>query len=174
MRSSQDGAAAPEPDPAEGAVVQGVLCKREHFNDPDARYCAVCGISMVQLTHNLVEGVRPPLGVLVLDSGATYTLDADYVIGREPEHDELVRGEKARPLMIVDPDGTVSRVHALVTLEGWEVRIADRGSTNGTFLGSDDPDRWEPVPLGSAVTLRPGARVRLGQRTLVFDSHHRG
>ena len=48
------------------AQVEGVYCKNGHFNDPDARYCAVCGISMGQLTKIRQKGTRPPLGVLIL------------------------------------------------------------------------------------------------------------
>lgn len=48
----------PGPVPADGAeeadarpIVLGIYCKNDHFNDPRVPYCAVCGISMAQLTH---------------------------------------------------------------------------------------------------------------------------
>ena len=44
------------------AQVEGVYCKNGHFNDPEARYCSVCGISMGQLTKIRQKGNRPPLG----------------------------------------------------------------------------------------------------------------
>ena len=71
----------PEPDEPEVPQVHGVICARGHFNDPTSPFCASCGISMVQQTHNLVEGPRPPLGVLVLDDGSTYVVDRDIVVG---------------------------------------------------------------------------------------------
>ena len=52
--------------------VRGVYCKNEHFNDPRMLFCAVCGINMVQQTPVLVEGPRPPLGVVVVDDGAVF------------------------------------------------------------------------------------------------------
>ncbi len=37
-------------------VVVGVYCKNGHFDDPEARYCAVCGIGMAQLTKMPQDG----------------------------------------------------------------------------------------------------------------------
>lgn len=66
------------------AMVEGVYCRNGHFNDPEARYCAVCGISMGSLPKVRQMGRRPPLGVLIQDDGSASQLDADYVLGREP------------------------------------------------------------------------------------------
>ena len=65
--------------------VRGVYCKNRHFNDPRQLFCAVCGINMVQQTPVLVNGVRPPLGVVVLDDGSVFQLDTPYLLGRDPE-----------------------------------------------------------------------------------------
>ena len=73
--------------------VRGVYCKNRHFNDPRQLFCAVCGINMVQQTPVLVNGLRPPLGVIVLDDGAVFQLDSDYLLGRDPDADERVRSE---------------------------------------------------------------------------------
>src|SRR5262249_31922247 len=54
---STDIPAAPE--------IRGVYCKNGHFDDPEARFCAVCGISMNQKTLVPQSGLRPPLGLLV-------------------------------------------------------------------------------------------------------------
>ena len=102
-----------------GTTVHGILCSRGHMNDPKARFCAVCGISMVHQTHNLVSGPRPPLGVIVLDDGSSFSLDHDYVIGRDPESSDLVQRGQARPLLIVDPTSQMSRVHARILLREW-------------------------------------------------------
>ena len=53
----------PEPD-SDQVLVEGIVCSRGHFTDPGAVYCTVCGISMVQRTHDYVSGPRPPLGVM--------------------------------------------------------------------------------------------------------------
>jgi hypothetical protein len=182
--------AEPEPEPAEvrqplpiagqapaayeeppGPRVRGVICSRGHFNDPSAPFCGVCGISMVQRTLNLVEGPRPPLGVIVFDDGTTFTLDSDYVLGREPENDPAVLSGSARALAMADPDRTVSRVHAGLILDGWNVKAIDRGSANGTFLATPGDDSWVALIPNKPTAIKPGTRIRLGQRVLLFDSH---
>ena len=47
---------------------------------------------------DLVRGPRPPLGLLVFDDGATYTVDADYLVGRMPDGDERVRSGELRAI----------------------------------------------------------------------------
>ena len=75
-----------------------------------------------------------PLGVLVLDDGTRFALDADYVIGREPALDTDVAAGRARPLRIADPEGTVSRLHLRVSVTGDQVAVSDLGSGNGSVL----------------------------------------
>jgi hypothetical protein len=154
-----------------GPRVRGVICSRGHFNDPAAPFCGVCGISMVQRTLNLVEGPRPPLGVIVFDDGTTFTLDSDYVMGREPENDPAVLAGTARALAMEDPERTVSRVHAGLVIDGWTVKAVDRGSANGTFIAGPGEDDWVPLIPNRPTAIKPGTRVRLGQRVLLFDSH---
>ncbi len=168
--------AGQEPDPSvegepEGPQVKGVICSRGHFNDPSAPFCGVCGISMVQKTLNLVNGQRPPLGVLVFEDGATFSIDTEYILGREPESDPDVVSGKARPLAVTDPDRTVSRVHAALVLHDWNVRIVDRGSANGTYIALSASDDWSLLPANQPTTIKPGTRIRLGQRVALFDSH---
>ena len=129
---------------------------------------------MVHATHNIVRRPRPPLGVLVFDDGSTFTLDGRYILGREPEVDELVRQQQARPLTLEDPRMSVSRVHAEIRLTGWDVQLIDRGSTNGTHVLNAAGDGWEPVPAEQPRTLPPGARAAVGQRTFVYETPRRG
>lgn len=160
-------------DPATDAVmVGGIYCSRRHFNDPDALYCGVCGIGLVQQTRHVVQGARPPLGVLVLDDGLTYVLDEDYVIGREPGYDDDVREGRALALAVEDPDGGISRAHAAVRLRGWEVIVCDKGSVNGTYVAPPGESVWTPLTPFQPVTIQPGTRVQVGRRTFVYDSHH--
>ena len=163
----------PEPDEPEVPHVHGVVCARGHFNDPNSPFCATCGISMVQQTHNLVEGPRPPLGVLVLDDGSTYVVDRDIVVGREPDTDAGVAAGDVRGIALPDPERAISRVHARVTLHDWEVRVADAGSANGTFVATRDATQWTPVAPNAPVTLTPGMHMLVGPRVLSFDSHRR-
>jgi hypothetical protein len=171
----EDAGEAPPPKPAEPVDqrprVLGVHCKNGHFNDPSVRYCSVCGISMVQQTLVPREGPRPPLGVLLFDDGMTFQLDLDYVIGREPRQDPDVMAERARPLPLADPGGAVSRKHARVLLAGWEVRLVDLGSVNGTFIQFPDDPQAHQLPPRQPVVIRPGTQVIMGQRWFRYESH---
>lgn len=170
--STDSDAAAPVPDGQAGPRVQGILCPLMHLNDPRGLFCNICGRSLVHVTHVMVEGSRPSLGVLVLDDATVYSLDADYVIGREPELDEGVAAGRVRPLRLGDEDDVASRVHAEVRLSDWDVIVEDRGSANGTYLAPPDSERWEPLTARTPVSLQPGSRVRVGHRILQFESRH--
>ena len=84
--------------------VKGFLCSRGHLNDPRVLFCNLCGIRMAEKTGVFIEGVRPPLGLLVFDNGATVSMDADYLLGREPETDPRVQSGELRPLLVDRPD----------------------------------------------------------------------
>ena len=154
------------------AQVEGVYCKNGHFNDPEARYCAVCGISMGQLTKIRQKGTRPPLGVLILGDGSVCQVDADYVIGREPTLDSAVADGRARPLRLMGASGVVSRIHARVELDSWQVYLTDLNSANGTQVlmpGERNPTSLQP---GVRTPLAAGAQIRLGgEYGLQYDSH---
>jgi hypothetical protein len=151
--------------------VRGVYCKNRHFNDPRQLFCAVCGINMVQQTPVLVEGVRPPLGVVVLDDGSVFQLDTPYLLGRDPNADERVSGGDFRGLPIIDQSNQVSRVHARLELRGWDVVLIDNNSTNGTFIHVPKTPDWQRMPPGGEHTLVQGTRIRIGHRTLAFNTH---
>ncbi|GAC1599306.1 MAG: hypothetical protein NVS3B21_25710 [Acidimicrobiales bacterium] len=171
LRKGNPQAASPLPTTADSSprstTVKGLRCARRHFNRPTASYCSSCGLSMLQQTHILVEGPRPPLGILVLDDGSAVSLDADYLIGREPGGDSRVARGDLRPLTL---RGTsVSGVHAEVRLDGWRVLVNDLGSTNGTFVAAPGAQGW--TRLGSEpVELEPGFRIAAGGTTMVFES----
>jgi len=167
--------AEPEPSPLaeppkdDRVQVAGVLCKNGHFNDPAVNYCAVCGISMAQQTLVSLQGPRPPLGLLLLDDGSTFRLDADYVAGRDPGADPDVAAERARPLKLAD--GQVSRRHLRIALVGWNVQVVDLGSANGTAVclpGDPQPRR---LVAHEPVAVRPGTRVELGGRWFRYESN---
>ena len=158
---------------AEGSeIVEGVYCKNGHFNDPEARSCAVCDISIGPLAKVRQQGPRPPLGVLLLGDGSVCQLDADYVIGREPTLDSAVAEGRARPLRVNDTSGVVSRIHARVELDGWQVFITDLKSANGTEVllpGDRNPTSLQP---GVRLPLMAGTQIRLGgEYGLQYDSH---
>lgn len=156
----------------EPVLVDGVFCSRNHFNDPNVQYCRQCGISMVQITRKSRKGQRPPLGVLLLDDGTGFTLDRDYVVGREPVLDGDVAAGRARPLRISDPDGTVSRLHLRISLVGWQVEIRDLGSANGSVLYL--PTGEQRLSPYDSTVIMPGARIGVGHRSLQYLSYRAG
>lgn len=158
---------------AAGAVmVPGIYCASSHFNDPRAAYCATCGEALSRNGADVRQGPRPPLGVIVLDDGQTFVVDRDYVLGRDPDNDEAVRAGKADALIVADPGRSISRVHARIELDEWDVRLSDCTSANGTFTAYAGSG-WTPVVPGHPVTIQHGTHVLLGQRTLLFDSPRR-
>jgi hypothetical protein len=151
------------------SLVIGVHCMHGHFNDPKVPYCSLCGVSMIQLTRIPAPGPRPPLGVLTLDDGTAYPLERGYVLGRNPERDELVRSGRADPLPLADR--TVSRIHARVLPNGWDLTLADAGSKNGTRVCPAGGDLWSVVLVGAGVPLTPGSRLKVGAHEIRYDSY---
>ncbi|GAB1823307.1 FHA domain-containing protein [Herbidospora sp. RD11066] len=155
-----------------GPMVHGVDCKNDHFNDPRAPYCAVCGVPLS--TRDLVpyKGPRPALGVLLLDDGMALTLDSDYILGRDPERAPEVQSGDAHPARVTSPDGSVSRRHLRVTLENWDVNLIDLGSVNGTQIQPPGDPNFYDIPPNESVTIMPGTTVRVGvSRTMRFEPH---
>lgn len=163
--------ARPPAPPTMTQVVEvwGIRCKKGHFNDPEARYCGMCGIHMVQDSAARVKGPRPVLGFMVLDDGTTYKLDADYVIGSDPQDHEAVRDGRARPLVIADGDGVISPVHARIVLRDWTVEVSDCGSVYGTYVWAPGTTAWERLTPEQPVTLVAGSQVMVAQRGFMFQ-----
>lgn len=153
-------------------LVYGVDCKNDHFNDPRVPYCAVCGIALVQRTLVPYKGPRPSLGVLILDDGMALPLESDYLLGRDPERAPEVAGGNARPAKVTSPDGSVSRRHLRVALDGWDVNLVDLGSVNGTQIQPPGDPNFYDIPPNEPVTITPGTTVRVGvSRTMRFEAH---
>ncbi|HWF79169.1 MAG TPA: FHA domain-containing protein [Streptosporangiaceae bacterium] len=156
---------------ADAPIIQGVYCKNGHFDDPEALFCAVCGISMNQQTLVPRPGTRPPLGVLLLDDGSVFQLDRDYIVGREPGLDATVASGRSRALRIADDSGIVSRVHAKVQLDGWRVLITDLGSANGTRVKMPKQSSDTVLQPHVPVVLTTGSQVDIGGRGFRYESH---
>ncbi|MBG0833025.1 FHA domain-containing protein [Planomonospora sp. ID67723] len=164
-----------QPEPESRPLVYGVDCKNDHFNDPRVPYCAVCGIALVQRTLVPYKGPRPPLGVLLLDDGMTLRLDTDYLLGRDPERAPEVADGSVRPAKVTSPDGSVSRRHLRVALDGWDVNLVDLGSVNGTQIQPPGDPNFYDIPPNEPVTVAPGTTVRIGvSRTMRYESHRNG
>lgn len=162
-------------DSAGSAIVLGIYCKNGHFTDPEARSCVVCGtgITGINRIRNRPAppqpGPRPPLGVLILDDGATVAVDGDYVIGRDPTQDQAVLAGEARPLRVIDAQSMVSRVHAKMHLTGWQVLLTDLGSANGTRVQQRGAKTEQPLMPQIPVAVQHGARILVGSSCLRFE-----
>src|SRR5262249_54254440 len=116
-------------------------------------------------------GPRPPLGALVLDDGSALELSTDFVVGREPAMDPSVAAGEAQPLGIVD--AAVSRVHARIHLDGWQVLLTDLGSVNGTRIRPPGKRSEQPLEPNVPVPLQSGTRVLVGTQGFPYETHRR-
>lgn len=157
---------------AGGVTVAGLRCSQGHFNHPLAAHCAWCGIGMAQVSHVLVREPRPAVGVLIVDAQGTFTLDADYVLGREPRVREEVDGVGVREI-VLGPDRSISRAHAAVRLRDWAVLVEDLGSALGTWVQQPGQGPF-CIPSGQPVELAPGGVFFVGPHRLTFHSHFLG
>lgn len=105
------------------------------------------------------------------DEGAVFSLMQDYVVGREPETAPEVIADTAGSIALDDPEIAMSRIHARILLDGWEVRVEDATSANGTFVRQGDDGEWTRLVPGVPTTIEPGTRIALGGRTLTFETH---
>jgi hypothetical protein len=157
-------------DAAAGApIVLGVYCKNGHFGDPNARSCVVCGVSRGRRGPAPQPGPRPPLGALVLDDNSALELGLDCVVGREPALDPSVAAGEAHPLAIAD--AAVSRVHARIHLDGWQVLLIDLGSVNGTRIRLPGKRSEQALEPNVPVPLQSGTRVLVGTQGFQYEAH---
>jgi hypothetical protein len=142
-----------------GPMVPAVSCGSGHPNPPEAQTCRSCGRAIIE--RQITQMPRPVLGRLRFDTGQIVDLDRPVVVGRKPPEDEQVNGETARPVVVPDPDQALSRVHAEVRLEGWQVLVVDRRSVNSTYvaLPGKPPVQLRP---NEPFLLVPGSNVMLG------------
>jgi pSer/pThr/pTyr-binding forkhead associated (FHA) protein len=70
---------------------------------------------------------------------------------------------------VVDAESTVSRVHAKVQLEGWQVLLTDLGSANGTRIRPPGAKAEQPLDPQVPVRLRYGTEVFVGARGLRYE-----
>jgi hypothetical protein len=119
-----------------------------------ARYCRSCGQPLVTV---------PPPGLRLqapADSSWEYPL-------RNGEH-RIGRPGGAQPvdlnLDFYDPEGYISRNHAIITVEGRRCTLRDLGSVNGTYLNE------QQLAPHHAQPLKPGDTLRLGRVVLRFQN----
>jgi len=158
------GAHAPAPgnDAAQestaAVMVHAVRCPSGHPNPPHAAVCRVCLGPVDDREQETMP--RPPLGVLRFSTGDEQPIIRPMLIGRAPKVDGMFRDEL--PALIVVPSTTkeVSATHVEIRLEGWQVLVVDRQSTNGTSirLPGREPQRLHP---GEPFPVAPGTVISL-------------
>ena len=144
-----------------GPSVMAVFCEAGHPNPVHASSCRECDGTITSRTGQ-VE--RPVLGVLRVSSGATAILDTDVIIGRLPQGTSSTAAQRPRLLAVPSPGKAISKTHCAVRVEGWDMRVEDLGSTNGTFLlrAGEEPRR---VPEHQQLLLRAGDIIDIGDGT---------
>jgi hypothetical protein len=149
--------------PARESLVEAKLCPEGHPNPPVVASCAVCGQFLTPGGASIVHVPRPSLGHLELDDGTIVELDHELLVGRNPDGDESPERTGLRPVKVVGDK--VSRSHLEVRFQGWDVLVADCGSTNGTFVVPHPGGQVSTLEPGRAQLLEPGATVYFGSRS---------
>ena len=144
-----------------GPSVMAVFCEAGHPNPVHASSCRECDGTITSRTGQVEQ---PVLGVLRVSSGATAILDTDVIIGRLPQGTSSTAAQRPRLLAVPSPGKAISKTHCAVRVEGWDMRVEDLGSTNGTFLlrAGEEPRR---VPEHQQLFLRIGDVIDIGDGT---------
>jgi len=82
------------------------------------------------------------------------------LIGRSPRMSGPISGALPELVSVPSVQSDISRTHVEIRIEGWQVLVVDKGSTNGTMvlLEGRPPQRLRPgepfpLPLGGRVSL---------------------
>ncbi len=143
--------------------VLAVLCVNGHPNPTHAQTCRECS-GMMGETSVVIP--QPKLGALVLSNGTREELYGDIIIGRDPKVNEAMAG-KQRGVAVPSPKKEISRNHCEIRVTGWDVRLRDLGSNNGTLLvrpGQSPVLVSETAP----VMMQPGDIIDLGDGLTIW------
>jgi FHA domain len=166
------GGGASAGDEGRGVLVDAKVCPNGHANPPVVASCAVCGQFLTPGTGTVVHVPRPSLGHLELDDGTIVELDHELLIGRNPDRDTNPERTGLRRVKVMGDK--VSRSHLEIRYQGWDVLVADCGSTNGTFVVPHPGGQVTVLEAGRAQLLEPGATVYFGSRSLTVIGREAG
>jgi hypothetical protein len=125
------------------------------------------------MTRAQVEALRPeafrsPSFAIHLDNGLSHKISGLTLVGRNPAPRD---GEQIVGLVsIPDETMTASKTHLSLRIENGELLVEDRSSNNGTVVRHLDGTSVE-VGVGTAVPVRLGSTVSLGDRTFTVKEH---
>lgn len=147
------------PDLAGGVEGQlAVQCLSGHLNPASGATCRVCGTDIQ--TQKPFKVDRIDLGVFRFSTGAQVRVLGPMLVGRAPKLGGEIKGVVPELVTVPSPEQDISRTHVEVRVEGWQVMVVDRDSTNGTFvsLPGQEPKRLRagepfPLPVGASVSL---------------------
>jgi hypothetical protein len=167
LRGSDAAVAVPSAPsaPIDGPTVQAVRCALGHLNPPHAEACRSCRTPISDRSVEIVA--RPALGHLDFASGLVVDVDRPLLMGRKPTAGGH-SGEAPALVVLPDPEGSLSRAHLEVRVEGWEVLVVDLGSLNGTMV---ELPGQEPVQLHALdpFLITDGTEITLaGTTSCVF------
>ncbi len=129
----------------------------------------LASVSAIERRRERSDEQSSTSGYLVLDDGAMFGLDRAYVIGDDPQQ-RVDPGGHPAILSLRDPEQRISPRHALVALDDRYVRITDCHSLDGTYVCQPGELRWTRLVPGKPTKVPPGTQIRIGERTLLFDS----
>ncbi|MDO4783621.1 MAG: RDD family protein [Propionibacteriaceae bacterium] len=106
----------------------------------------------------------PPGSVrLTFDDGTVRYVRTSVVIGRDPVPDAEHPGAQRVPVR--DPERTISKTHAVLTVHGDSVVVEDLNSTNGTVVVAPNGERSAALP-GTPIWAGAGSTVEFGERSV--------
>lgn len=145
------------------SLVDAKVCSHGHANPPTVATCAVCGELLPPSNAAVVHVARPSLGALVLDDGVRIPLDAELLLGRNPDRDHDPTRTGLRRIKV--PGDKVSRSHLEIRFHGWDVVVVDLGSTNGSFVVAEPGGPVVALDPTRPQLVEPGATVYFGSRS---------
>ena len=151
---------------ARSSLVDAKRCGNGHPNPPTAATCGVCHEFLAPGAAAIVHVPRPSLGRLRLDVGDILELDHELLIGRNPDRDADPERLGLRRVRLGGEK--VSRSHLEIRFQGWEVLVADCGSTNGTFVVPHPGGQVSGLEPGRPQMIEPGATVYFGSRSFTL------
>lgn len=145
-----DKTVAVQPSGAEatilGTTVKCPVCQTE--NAPNEMYCGECGFLLTS-----TPGEEAPEFEAVDQPRLVDSAVREYLL-REGEN---TVGRESADVLLADP--SVSRRHAMITLEDGKVSVTDLGSTNGTYAAGVQVQANDKVEVSDADELKFGSAV---------------
>jgi len=112
-------------------ALPGLVCPDGHANPPEHAECRACRAPLQGAARTVA---RPPLGTVLISTGASFVLDRTAIVGRRPRASRVSGHDVPQLITVPSPQQDISRSHLELRLEGWHVVALDMGTTNGTTL----------------------------------------